>query len=78
MRLRAVLFPNRLGMPDLTNESVDYYVGHTLDVTLRELMVQVRRELRFAGDATRPAIKEAGSGNYASLCPKAAAYTQFA
>lgn len=49
--LRAVLFPNRLGMPDLTNESVDYYVGHTLDVTLRELMVQVRRELRFAGDA---------------------------
>ena len=49
--LRAVLFPNRLGMPDLTNESVDYYVGHTLDVTLRELMVQVRRELRFSGDA---------------------------
>jgi serine O-acetyltransferase len=49
--LRAVLFPNRLGMPDLTNESVDYYVGHTLDVTLRELMVQVRRELRFASDA---------------------------
>lgn len=49
--LGAVLFPNRLGMPDLTNESVDYYVGHTLDVTLRELMVQVRRELRFAGDA---------------------------
>jgi serine O-acetyltransferase len=26
---------------------VDYYVGHTLDVTLRELLVQVRRELRF-------------------------------
>ena len=49
--LGAVLFPNRLGMPDLTNESVDYYVGHTLDVTLRELMVQVRRELRFSGDA---------------------------
>jgi serine O-acetyltransferase len=45
--LRAVLFPNRLGLPDLTNESVDYYVGHMLDVTLRELMVQVRRELRF-------------------------------
>jgi serine O-acetyltransferase len=45
--LRAVLFPNRLGLPDLTSESVDYYVGHMLDVTLRELMVQVRRELRF-------------------------------
>nr|WP_074703914.1 serine O-acetyltransferase EpsC [Nitrosospira multiformis] len=56
--LRAVLFPNRLGMPDLTNESVDYYVGHTLDVTLRELMVQVRRELRFAGDADAPGNSE--------------------
>ncbi|MDN5882702.1 MAG: serine O-acetyltransferase [Nitrosospira sp.] len=45
--LRAVLFPNRLGLPELTNESVDYYVGHTLDVTLRELLIQVRRELCF-------------------------------
>ena len=45
--LRAVLFPNRLGLPDLTDESIDYYVGHMLDITLRELMIQVRRELRF-------------------------------
>jgi serine O-acetyltransferase len=45
--LRAILFPNRLGLPELTNVSVDYYVGHTLDVTLRELLAQVRRELRF-------------------------------
>jgi len=45
--LRAVLFPNRLGLPDLTDESVDYYVGHMLDVTLRDLLIQVRRELRF-------------------------------
>ncbi|MDN5754020.1 MAG: serine O-acetyltransferase [Nitrosospira sp.] len=57
--LRAVLFPNRLGLPELTNESVDYYVGHTLDVTLRELLIQVRRELCFvsgleaASDADR-------------------------
>jgi serine O-acetyltransferase len=65
--LGAVLFPNRLGMPDLTNESVDYYVGHTLDVTLRELMVQVRRELRFAGDAD-------GAGN--SERERAAGITQ--
>ncbi|ODT76726.1 MAG: serine acetyltransferase [Nitrosomonadales bacterium SCN 54-20] len=61
--LRAVLFPNRLGMPDLTNESVDYYVGHTLDVTLRELMVQVRRELRFAdADATGNSERERAAG----------------
>lgn len=45
--LSAVLFPNRLGLPELTDESVDYYVGHMLDVTLRDLLVQVRRELRF-------------------------------
>jgi serine O-acetyltransferase len=52
--LSAVLFPNRLGLPELTNESVDYYVGHTLDVTLRELLVQVRRELRFTSGLETP------------------------
>jgi serine O-acetyltransferase len=58
--LRAVLFPNRLGMPDLMDESVDYYVGHMLDVTLRDLMVQVRRELQFVSglDATSNAERE--------------------
>lgn len=45
--LSAALFPNRLGLPELTDESVDYYVGHTLDVTLRDLLAQIRRELRF-------------------------------
>jgi serine O-acetyltransferase len=52
--LSAVLFPNRLGLPELTSESVDYYVGHTLDVTLRELLVQVRRELRFTSGVDAP------------------------
>ena len=58
--LRAVLFPNRLGLPDLTDESVDYYVGHMLDVTLRDLLVQVRRELRFVSgvDAANNADRE--------------------
>ena len=58
--LRAVLFPNRLGLPDLTDESVDYYVGHMLDVTLRDLLVQVRRELRFVAgiDAANNADRE--------------------
>lgn len=46
--LRAALFPNRLGLPDLTAGTVDYYVGHTLDVTLRDLLVQTRRELCFS------------------------------
>jgi len=45
--LSAALFPNRLGLPELTDEGLDYFVGHTLDVTLRELFEQVRRELQF-------------------------------
>jgi serine O-acetyltransferase len=45
--LAAALFPNRLGAPDLTDEGIDYFVGHTLDHALRGLYDQVRRELRF-------------------------------
>ena len=41
--LSAALFPNRLGLPHLTDEGIDYYVGHLLDVTLRELLPQVSR-----------------------------------
>lgn len=48
--LSAALFPNRLGPSGLTEEGIDFYVGHTLDVALRELCDQVSRELRFAGD----------------------------
>ncbi|MBV8628009.1 MAG: serine acetyltransferase [Paraburkholderia sp.] len=45
--LRAALFPTHYGAPDLTDESVDYYVGHTLESTLRVLTEQIRRALRF-------------------------------
>ena len=48
--LRAALFPTHYGAPDLTDESVDYYVGHTLESTLRLLAEQVRRALRFLPD----------------------------
>lgn len=56
--LGAVLFPNRLGLPDLNDEGIDYFVGHTLDTLLRELHKQVRRELQFiaADDAAERAI----------------------
>ena len=56
--LTAALFPNRLGLPELTHEGIDYFVGNTLDVTLRELLEQVRRELQFSAgdDAERSAI----------------------
>ncbi|MEY3289746.1 MAG: hypothetical protein RLZZ419_1988 [Pseudomonadota bacterium] len=45
--LSAVLFPNRLGLPDLNDEGIDYFVGHTLETVLRELYKQIRRELQF-------------------------------
>jgi serine O-acetyltransferase len=48
-RLFAVLFPAHFGRPDLSDEGIDYFVGHTLDATLRDLHVQVRRELQFEG-----------------------------
>ena len=31
--LGAVLFPNRLGLPDLNDEGIDYFVGHTLETS---------------------------------------------
>ncbi|MPS49514.1 serine O-acetyltransferase EpsC [Methylobacillus sp.] len=48
--LGAALFPNRLGLPDLREEGIDYFVGHTLDVALRELVAQVRLELSFIAE----------------------------
>ncbi len=51
--LAAALFPNRLGLPELTDEGIDYYVGHTLDANLRELHAQIRRELQFASGLDR-------------------------
>ncbi len=48
--LSTVLFPNRLGLPELTDEGIDYFVGNTLDMTLRDLWEQVRREIHFSSD----------------------------
>ncbi len=45
--LKGVLFPMRLGPPDLRQESEDFYVGHTLDAALHALLAQVRLELRY-------------------------------
>jgi serine O-acetyltransferase len=48
--LSAALFPNRLGLPDIKDEGLDYFVGHTLDLALRELLSQIKLELHFAAD----------------------------
>lgn len=45
--LRGALFPMRLGPTDLRQESEDFYVGHTLDAALNELLAQVRLELAY-------------------------------
>jgi serine O-acetyltransferase len=45
--LGAVLFPNRLGLPDLNDEGIDYFVGHTLETLLRKLYKQISLELHF-------------------------------
>ncbi len=46
-QLSTALFPNRLGSRELAPESVDYFVGHTLDTTLGVLSEEVLRELLF-------------------------------
>ena len=55
--LKGVLFPMRLGPPDLRQESEDFHVAHALDASLHFLLKQVRRELKYnaalAGDAGR-------------------------
>lgn len=48
--LKAALFPNRLGAPGLREETVDYFVGFTLDKALRELDAQIQLELRYSAD----------------------------
>jgi serine O-acetyltransferase len=45
--LRAVLFPMRLGPPELRQETENFFVGHTLDSVLHSLLNQVRLELSY-------------------------------
>jgi serine O-acetyltransferase len=61
--ISAALFPNRLGDRPLAQESIDYFVGRTLDVTCRELFEQVLCELQFASgeEAVSPRLHEQAS-----------------
>jgi len=40
--LKGVLFPMRLGPPDLRQEGENFYVGHALDAALHALLTQAR------------------------------------
>ncbi len=54
--LRAVLFPMRLGPPELRQETENFFVGHTLDAVLHSLLMQVRLELSYV-ERSQPAEK---------------------
>jgi serine O-acetyltransferase len=49
--LSAALFPTHYGQPDLTDESIDYFVGDKLNLALNNLAEQVRRGLLFVSHA---------------------------
>jgi len=49
--LCAALFPTHYGRAGLTDESIDYFVGDTLNTTLSLLSEQIRRGLVFSTDA---------------------------
>lgn len=48
----------RLGPTDLRHESEDFYVGHTLDAALQELLGQARLELNFNARHAAPPAHE--------------------
>jgi serine O-acetyltransferase len=47
-QLKGVLFPMRLGPPDLRQESEDFHVAHSLDSALHALLRQIQIELRYS------------------------------
>jgi len=64
--LCGALFPMRLGPQDLREESEDYYVGHTLDAALNQLLVQVQLELTYSARQINDNIDEHALKNQAN------------
>ena len=64
--LCGALFPMRLGPQDLREESEDYYVGHTLDAALNQLLVQVQLELTYSSRQINDNIDENALKNQAN------------
>ena len=58
--LKGVLFPMRLGPPDLRQESEDFHVAHALDGVLHGLLKQVRRELKYNAGLRGQLVHDAG------------------
>jgi len=57
--LTAALFPTHYGRLDLTDESIDYFVGDVLHSALTALSEQVRRSLAFNPDLAELSAEEA-------------------
>jgi len=56
--LRAALFPTHYADSDLTDDSIDFFVGDTLNTALTRLSEQIRRGLLFDGGyADQPAAE---------------------
>jgi serine O-acetyltransferase len=59
LALRGALFPMRLGPSDLRQEGEDFYVGHTIESALNELLEQIKLELRGAAASSSDASASA-------------------
>ena len=57
--MRGALFPMRLGPPDLRQEGEDFYVGHTIESALNDLLEQIKLELRGAAGRSGEAVEAA-------------------
>ena len=49
--LFAALFPTHYGRSDLTDETIDYFVGNVLGIALNTLAEQIRRGLYFSSNS---------------------------
>jgi serine O-acetyltransferase len=58
--LRAALFPTHYGVSDFSDASIDFFVGNTLDHTLRNLETQVRRALQYSPGQAELSSEQAG------------------
>ena len=72
----AALFPTHYGRSDLTDETIDYFVGNVLSVALNTLSEQIRRGLYFSSssnldeEATFDALAERLTALFASELPE--------
>lgn len=66
--LRGVLFPGYFGITELTESSMRYYVGSTLDRALRILMEQVRRGICYSREHDEKCLECVGRSETVIRC----------